>query len=80
MNNYLKTIRRGNKTKNQGNTLANIKRIFNGRKDTIKFVEDYGSMILEAKKKAAEQSTKGTGLKILTHKHCLKDYRLLLHK
>ena len=47
--NYLKTIRRGNKTKRQENTLANINGR-NGRNDAIKFIEDYGgSMILEAK-------------------------------
>ena len=39
-NNYLKTIRRGNKTKEQGNTLANINRLFNGRNDAIKFIEE----------------------------------------
>ena len=49
-NNYLKTIRRGNKTKKQGNTLASIDRLFNGRNDALKFIEDYGSMIFEAKK------------------------------
>ena len=38
--------------------------LFNGRNDAIKFVEDYGLMILEAKRKATE----GTGLKILTSK------------
>ena len=36
--------------------------LFNGRNDSIKFVEDYGSMILEAKRTA----TKRKGLKILT--------------
>ena len=71
-NNYLKTIRRGNKTKGQENTLANINRLFNGRNYTIKFIEDYGSMILEAKKKAAEEPTTGTGLKILTPKQLLQ--------
>ena len=35
----------------------------NERNDAIKFVEDYGSMILEAKR-----ATKGKGLKILTSK------------
>ena len=38
--------------------------LFNGRKTAIKIVEDYGSMILEAKRKAAEEK----GLKILTPK------------
>ena len=50
-NNYLKTIWRGNKTKKLGNTFANINRLFNGRNYAIKFIEDYGSMILEAKRK-----------------------------
>ena len=39
---------------------SNINIRFNGRNDAIKFLEDYGSMILEAKRKA----TKGEGLKI----------------
>ena len=29
---------------------------FNGRNDAIKFVDCYGSMILEAKRKAAEEN------------------------
>ena len=29
-------------------TMANINKLFNGRNDAIKFVDDYGSMILEA--------------------------------
>ena len=37
--NYLKTIRRGNKTKKQGNTLANIDRLFNGRNDAINLLK-----------------------------------------
>ena len=28
--------------------------LFNGRDDAIRFVEDYGSVILEAKRKATE--------------------------
>ena len=36
-------------------TLANINKLFNGRDDAINFVDDYGSMILEAKRKAPEQ-------------------------
>ena len=38
--------------------MANLNILFNGRKDSIKFV----------KKKAAEEPTKGKGLKILTPK------------
>ena len=42
--------------------------LFNGRNHAIKCVEDYGSMILEAKGKATE----GTGIKILTSKQILQ--------
>ena len=41
--------------------------LFNGRNDAIRFVEDNGSIILEAKRKANE----GKGLKILTSKQML---------
>ena len=44
--------------------------LYNARNDAIKFIEDYGSMILEAKKLAREQE--GTGLKILTPNQMLK--------
>ena len=40
-----------NKTNQQKKALSNINILFNGRNDVIKFVEDYGSTILEAKKK-----------------------------
>ena len=48
--NYLNTIRRGNKSANQKRTLANINTHYNARNSAIKFIEDYSSMILEAKK------------------------------
>ena len=67
---YLNIIRKGNKNANQKNTLANINIHFNARNSTIKFIEDYGPMILEAKKLAKEQE--GTGLKILTPNQKLK--------
>ena len=47
---YLNTIRRGNKNASQKRTLANINILFNARDNVIKYVEDYSSMILEAKK------------------------------
>ena len=47
---YLNIMRKGNKNANQKNTLANIKIFFNARNNAIKFIEDYRSMILEAKK------------------------------
>ena len=67
---YLNIIRKGNKNANQKNTLENISIHFNARNSAIKFIEDYGSMILEAKKLAKEQE--GTGLKILTLNQMLK--------
>ena len=52
----------------QKQSLANIKVLFNARNNAIKFIEDYGSMILEAKRLAKQ----GTGLKILTPKQMLQ--------
>ena len=49
---YLNIIRKGNKNDVQRETLANINMPYNARNDAIKFIEDYGSMILEAKKLA----------------------------
>ena len=40
------------------NTSDNTNKLFNGRNDGIKFVDDYRSMILEAKRKAAEEEPK----------------------
>ena len=68
--NYLNIIRRGNKNVNQKKVLANTNVHFNARNNAIKFIENYGSMILEAKKLAKEQ--KGTELKILTPNQMLK--------
>ena len=67
---YLNVIRKGNKNAEQRKTLANINMLCNARNDAIKFIEDYGSMILEAKKLAREQE--GTGLKMLTPNQMLK--------
>ena len=53
--NYLNVIRRGNKNADQKKTLANINIHFNARNNAIKFIEDYGSMILEAKKVARQE-------------------------
>ena len=48
--------------------MSNINIIFNEKNNVIKFVEDYGSMIFEIKRKATE----GKGLKILTPKQMLQ--------
>ena len=76
--NYLNTIRRGNKSANQKRTLANINIHYNARNSAIKFIEDYGSMILEAKKLAKEQE--GAGLKILTPIQMLKRLPIVLEQ
>ena len=73
---YLNIIRKGNKNAEQRKTLANINILYNARNSAIKFIEDYGSMILEAKKLAREQE--GTGLKILTPNQMLKRLSIAL--
>ena len=65
---YLKEIRKGNKSPEKKN-LANINALFNARNNAIKFIEGYGSMILEAKRLAKQE---GTGLKIQTSKQMLQ--------
>ena len=67
---YLKSIRKGNKNAKQKEILANLNMLYNVREEAIKFIEDYGSMILEAKRLAKEQEV--TGLKILTPNQMLK--------
>ena len=62
---HVNSIRKGNKNAEQKRTLANINILFNARDSATKFIEDYGSMILEAKRLAKEEQ-EGTGLKILT--------------
>ena len=70
--------RKGNKNLEQEETLKNLNMFFNGRNDAINFIEDYGSVILEDKNKAAEElkEQEGTGIKILTPKQML--LRLLI--
>ena len=60
--------------KSRKKSFANINMLFNGRNDAIKFMEDYSSMILEAKRKAIE----GKGLKILTPKQILQRLSIAL--
>ena len=67
---YLNTMRKGNKNDNQKRAIENINILYNARKEAIRFIEDYGSVILEAKNLAREQE--GTGLKILTPNQMLK--------
>ena len=55
---YLNIIRKGNKNPRQKKTISNIENYFNARNSAIKFMEDYGSMILEAKK-ISKRRTRG---------------------
>ena len=59
-----------NKVKDPISLLNKIKNVKYARNSGIKFIEDYSSMILEAKKLAKEQE--GTGRKILTPNQMLK--------
>ena len=68
---YLNIIRKGNKNTNQKNTLANINIHFNARNNAIKFIEDDGSMILEAKKRQKNKNEQD--LKYYHQIKCLKD-------
>ena len=54
--------------------LVNLNMLLNGRNDVINFIEGYSSMILEAKKRAAEGETEQgrTGRKIITPKQMLQ--------
>ena len=72
----IKYMRKGNKNAEQKKILANLNMFYNGRNSVIKFVEDNGSMILEAKRLAKEQD--GTGLKILTPNQILKRLAIAL--
>ena len=75
--NYLNIIRIGNKNDYQKRTLANINTLFNARNNAIQFIQDYGSMILEAKRLAIEEQ-EGKGLKTLTPNQMLKRLTIAL--
>ena len=53
-------IRTGNKNQEQRQALNNINNLYNARDMAIKFIEDYGSMILDAKRIVKQE---GKGLK-----------------
>ena len=66
-NKLLKNFRKRSKSGRQ-KTLENIEMLFKWRNNAAKFLEDYGSIILEAKKK----KTEGKGIKVLTSKQILQ--------
>ena len=53
-NKYLNMIRKGNENLKNKKIFVKYEYFFNGRNHAIKFVKDYVSMILEAKRKATE--------------------------
>ena len=78
---YLGEIKKGNKkSKEQKNTLYNIKMLYKARNEAIKFYDDYSLMMFEAKTKAKQNETKGTGFKILTPKQMLQRLPIALAK
>ena len=70
---YLKDIQKGTKSVEQKKPIPNINVLFNAKNNAIKFIEDYGSLILEAKRLAKQERR---GLIILTPKQMLQ--RLLI--
>ena len=68
---YLNLIRIRNKNDNHKRTLANINVFYNARENAIKFIQDYGRMILEVREQASVEQY-GKGLKILTLNQMLK--------
>ena len=60
------------KSKEQKITLYNIEMLYKARNEAIKFYDDYSLMMSEAKSKAKQNETKGTGIKILTPKQMLQ--------
>ena len=70
---YLGQIKKGaKKSKEQKNTIYNIKLLYKARKEAIKFFDDYSLMVSEAKNKARNNNISGKGLKILTPKQMLQ--------
>ena len=70
---YLGEIKKGaKKSKEQKNTKCNIGMLYKAKNEAIKFYDDYSLMMSEAKTKAKQNETKGTGLKTLTPKQMLQ--------
>ena len=60
---YSNIIQKENKNDNQKRTLANINMFYNARGNAIKFIKDYGSMILEARRLAKEEQNEQEQMK-----------------
>ena len=71
---YLNIIRKGNKNSVQKRILSNIENHYDARESVIKFIEDYGTMVFEAKRQVKQQegTLANEMLKILTPNQMLK--------
>ena len=52
----------------------NLNKFYESREEVINFLRDYIEMLSDGNYDAKQNETKGTWLKILTHK-CFKDYQ-----
>ena len=69
---YVDGIKKGAKNQKNKKTICNIEMLYKARNEAIKFYDDYSLMMSEAKTKAKQNETKGTGLKILMPKQMLQ--------
>ena len=70
---YLDEIKKSaKKSKEQKNTIYNIEMLYKARNEAIKFYDEYSLIMSEAKSKAKQNETKGTGLKVLRSKQMLQ--------
>ena len=71
---YLGEIKKGTKkSKEQKNTLYNIEMLYKAGNEAVEFYDDYSLVMSEAKAKSEQSNTtKGTGLKILTPNQMLQ--------
>ena len=62
-----------NRSKEQKESLCNIEILYKARDETIKFYDDYSSIVSDAKNQAIKETIqRGSGLKILTPKQLLQ--------
>ena len=70
--NKLSNIKVGKKSCKQKEVINNLEQFYNSREEVINFFKDYIEMLSDAKYKANQDETTGTGLKILTPKKMLR--------
>ena len=70
--NKLTNIKIDRKTLEQEKIINNLERFYVSRQEVINFFRDYTELFSDANYRAKQNETKGTGLKILTHKQMLQ--------